>query len=226
MHNLFRPRVPAKQWHPTFKGLWQERNPWNECVLADWATGFHDRDNKFVKEFQTTFNSSFWELYLFTCLKRVGFSVDFSHTAPDFVATKGDDVVCIEAVIASHAEGATPEWERKTKPEIGETDQDKLLETAMPRIANALASKHKLYREKYSKLEHVKKRPFIIAVAPFDQPFFFMETERPMRVALYQYDVPITKPIPSENRRIIIGWESQAFFKKPNGTKVELGLLS
>lgn len=31
--------------------------------------GFEDRDGKFVKEFQTTFNSSFWELYLFACLR-------------------------------------------------------------------------------------------------------------------------------------------------------------
>ena len=223
MQNLFWAQVKPEQWHPTFKGLWQQRNPWNECVLAEWASGFKDRDNKFVKEFQTTFNSSFWELYLFACLKHVGFTVDFNHASPDFVVTKGDDTVCIEAVIASHAEGEAPEWDKVAKLKIGETDQNQLLEAALPRIANALASKHKLYREKYSNLEHVKNKPFIIAVAPFNQPFSYMETERPMRVALYQYDIPITKPITSENRRIIIGWESQAFFKKPNGTKVDLG---
>jgi hypothetical protein len=71
MDNLFWPRVSPKEWHPNFEGLWKERNPWNECVIADWAMGFQDRDNKFVKEFQTTFNSSFWELYLFACLKQV-----------------------------------------------------------------------------------------------------------------------------------------------------------
>jgi hypothetical protein len=39
-------------------------------VLTDWARGFIDRDGKFVKEFQTTFNSCFWELYVYAVLKR------------------------------------------------------------------------------------------------------------------------------------------------------------
>jgi hypothetical protein len=136
MDNLFRHIVPPEEWHPTFNALWMERNPWNECVIADWAMGFQDRDNKFVKEFQTTFNSSFWELYLFACLKHVGYSVDFQHQAPDFVASKGDDLVCIEAVIASHAEGALPEWDKEAKLKPEEPDRKKLIETAVPRLAN------------------------------------------------------------------------------------------
>ena len=115
MDNLFRLVVPPKDCHLTFARLWHQRNPWNECVLTEWAMGFQDRDHKFVKEFQTTFNSSFWELYLFACLKHVGFAVDFDHHAPDFVVSKGDDTVCIEAVIASHAEGTTPEWDGESR---------------------------------------------------------------------------------------------------------------
>jgi hypothetical protein len=225
MDNLCRHIVPPDQWHPTFKKLWQERNPWNECVIADWAMGLQDRDNKFVKEFQTTFNSSFWELYLFACLKHVGFSVDFNYHAPDFVASKGDDLVCIEAVIASHAEGTLPEWDEEAKLKVKEPDRKKLIETAVPRLANALASKCKLYRDKYSQLEHVKKRPFIIAIAPFEQPLFFLQTDQAMRNVLYQYDVPISKPVPEENRRIIFGLEYVEFFTKPNGTKIELGFF-
>jgi hypothetical protein len=40
MDNLFRHIVPPEEWHPTFKALWMERNPWNECAIADWAMGF------------------------------------------------------------------------------------------------------------------------------------------------------------------------------------------
>jgi hypothetical protein len=225
MENLFWPQVKPEQWHPTFKGLWQQRNPWNECVLADWAAGFQDRDDKFVKEFQTTFNSSFWELYLFACLKQIGFVVDFNHHAPDFVASKGGDTVCIEAVIASHAEGTTPEWDREAKVKAEETERQTIIERAIPRLANAVASKVKLYRDKYSQLEHVKKRPFVIAVAPFEQPLAFLQTNQPMRNILYQYDIPITKPIPEENRRLIFGHEYVEFFTKPNGTKIELGFF-
>jgi hypothetical protein len=225
MDNLFRLAVSPKDCHPTFAGLWHQRNPWNECVIADWAMGFQDRDNKFVKEFQTTFNSSFWELYLFACLKHVGFTVDFDQQSPDFVTSKGDDTVCIEAVIASHVEGTTPEWDSESKMKAEDTDRQKIIETAVPRLANALASKVKLYRDKYSKLEHVKKRPFIIAIAPFEQPLAFLQTNQPMRNILYQYDVPISKPVPEENRRIIFGHEYVEFFTKPNGTKIELGFF-
>jgi hypothetical protein len=225
MDNLFRPLVPPEEWHPNFEGLWKERNPWNECVIADWAMGFQDRDHKFVKEFQTTFNSSFWELYLFACLKQVGFSVDFKYHAPDFVALRENDVVCIEAVIASHAEGTLPEWDKETKLKTEEVDRKRLIETAIPRLSNALASKYKLYRDNYSKLEHVKKHPFIIAIAPFDQPLAFLQTEQAIRNVLYQYDIPIYKNVPEENRRIIFGHEYVEFFTKPNGTKIELGFF-
>ena len=65
---------------------------------------------KFVREFQTTFNSSFWELYLFAVLKNPGIEVDFSHSSPDFVAKNLP--LTIEATIASHAHDDGPEWEK------------------------------------------------------------------------------------------------------------------
>src|SRR6202162_2989236 len=44
MDNLFRLAVSPKDCHPTFAGLWHQRNPWNECVIADWAMGFQKRE--------------------------------------------------------------------------------------------------------------------------------------------------------------------------------------
>jgi hypothetical protein len=68
-------------------------------VVSGWADGFADRDGKFVEEFQMTYNSSFWELYLFAVLKHLGIKVDFSYEAPDFVAAAHP--FAIEAAIAS-----------------------------------------------------------------------------------------------------------------------------
>ena len=34
-------------------------------MLIDWTEGLVDRDNKFVREFQETFHSSFWEIFLY-----------------------------------------------------------------------------------------------------------------------------------------------------------------
>ena len=51
------------------------------AVLSGWAHGFEDRDGKFIREFQTTYNSAFWELYLFAVLKLLGIEVNFSFDA-------------------------------------------------------------------------------------------------------------------------------------------------
>jgi hypothetical protein len=83
MH-LFTPVVEPAQWHPNFRRLWMQRNPWNECVIANWVHQFEDRDGKFAKEFQTTFNSCFWELYLFACFKDRGFTADFGVKCAGF----------------------------------------------------------------------------------------------------------------------------------------------
>ena len=41
-----------------------------------------DRDNKIIKEFQTSFNSTFWEVYLYAVLKNYGLDVNFNFSTP------------------------------------------------------------------------------------------------------------------------------------------------
>ena len=59
--NLFAPIVAESKMHPNFRNILATGNGYNFDVLHDWARGFVDRDGKFVEEFQTTFNSSFWD---------------------------------------------------------------------------------------------------------------------------------------------------------------------
>lgn len=73
-------------------------------VLQAWADGFEDRDGKFVFEFQTTFESCMWELYLHAYLKEIGAEINLSHHAPDFVID-GPTEFCMEATIAAPARG-------------------------------------------------------------------------------------------------------------------------
>jgi hypothetical protein len=70
--DLFTSVVPPERFHPKFAKIIEKRNPYDEAVLMKWAEGFVDRDRKFVEEFQMTFNSSFWELYLHAILKEAG----------------------------------------------------------------------------------------------------------------------------------------------------------
>jgi len=72
--NLFEGTVPDDQQHPNFRGIKDAAVYHAEHrVLLAWAQAFIDRDHKFVKEFQTSFNSSFWELYIHAVLKEYGF---------------------------------------------------------------------------------------------------------------------------------------------------------
>jgi hypothetical protein len=86
--DLFMPVVPLSRQLPNFRALVSKSVEAERHVILDWSRGFLDRDGKFVVEFQTTFNSSFWELYLNAALKSLGFSLDFTQTAPDFSAAR------------------------------------------------------------------------------------------------------------------------------------------
>jgi hypothetical protein len=60
--DLFTPIVGEAEQNPNFRTISKQSNQFNLDVVNGWASGFQDRDGKFVKEFQTTFDSSFWEL--------------------------------------------------------------------------------------------------------------------------------------------------------------------
>lgn len=168
-------------FHPHFKHLLGNENKPLRDVISRWASGFEDRDNKFKHEFQTTFNSSFWELYLYQCFKDLEFNIDFSKASPDFtVQTLSDEVINIEAVTANHAYDTAPEWENG-----GLTENKEFLNFSSVRILNAINSKHKKYINTYSKLEHVKYNPFVVAVAPFEQSMFFIQNNEAIIRVLY-----------------------------------------
>ncbi|WFU14468.1 hypothetical protein [Bradyrhizobium sp. CB3481] len=99
--DLFTPVTTDDKLHPNFRRTLDPGAAGVRAVPNGWADGFEDRDSKFVREFRTTYNSFFWELYLFAVLNELDIAVDFSHTAPDFV-THGLPLA-IEATIASHA---------------------------------------------------------------------------------------------------------------------------
>lgn len=56
---------------------------------------------------------------------------------------------------------------------------------AIIRLSNALSSKVRKYNKSYKNLSHVPGKPFVIAVAPFEQPDFQHQYDRAMRALLY-----------------------------------------
>ena len=224
--DLFKEIVPKNDQNPNFRAITTPGlNEPELQVIKNWADGFIDRDGKFVLEFQRTFNSSFWELYIFACFKELGFRVDFSYESPDFVVSTDKGNFVAETTIASNPEGYAPEWER----DYNKTDDlkpDQILHIATIRLANAIFTKHQKYLSTYVSLEHVKGKPFVICLAPFEQPFFFMQNDHALRQVLYKYDRPLYYDDPSTGDRIIVGESWKRKISKDNDTEVELGFFT
>jgi hypothetical protein len=199
--DLFTPVVPVDKQHQNFVRTLSDAAAGVRDVLNQWADGFQDRDGKFVHEFQTTYNSSFWELYLFAVLKQLGIGVDFSFDAPDFVCP--DHALAVEAVIASHAQGDVPEWQ-KTIEGIVDKDTGAAYAQSIIRLANALTNKSEAFLNRYATLPQMQGRSYVVAISNYGTQDFNMIGDVPMQWLLYDhFDL--------------------GSVVKPNGSMIELG---
>lgn len=221
--DLFEPTVAREKMHPHFLHALERATPEDRAVLESWADGFIDRDGKFVKEFQTTFNSAFWELYLFACLKELGLNVDFAHPAPDFVVPSGRQPMAIEATSANSGINDADE-STLTVEQFMALERLPVVEKASIRLAGALRAKHLKYQNQYARLQHVQDLPFVIAVAPFDQPGFFVQNNQAMTRVLYKYDRPTMNADPKGGSPQLEHHYTETV-EKPTGVEIDLGFF-
>jgi hypothetical protein len=224
--DLFQPIVEVARFHQHFRALLDPAREPDRREFLRWADGFPDRDGKLVSEFQITFNSVFWEVYLFAAFKAYGFSFNWEHRSPDFSISNGLHDLVVEAVTANAAQGKPNEWD-KTYKDFHEFDIDRLNKEGMVRLSNSILSKYRKYERDYAGLAHVKRRPFILAVGPFEQPFFNHQYNRPIRAVLYDHyvDEPAytanPEKYPNGPPDVSLGYVS-----KENGSEIELGLFT
>jgi hypothetical protein len=245
--DLFTKQVEDEKLHPNFKAVTQENlkpdfisigmNLDKERKrLESWCDGFPDRDNKFVKEFQISFNSSFWEIYLYKLFSDYNFKFNWKYASPDFFLTSGNIDFIVEATTANKASDERPnEWDKKEplanilNPKAYDYYQNNMNEAnrySMIRLSNGILSKHKKYIESYSKLEHVKNKPFVIAIAPFEQPFFYYQYSRPIMSLLY--DIYVDEEISYKNPKEY-PYPPTVYLnnvKKDNGSEIPLGFFN
>ena len=169
-----------------------------------------------------TFNSSFWELYRFV-LKEFGLPVDFGHAAPDFVIG-GNAPFWIEAVTANSAAGGVLESDADFA-KLKSHDLETLLNNSTIRLANAVSSKFQKYQKRYGTLAHVSDRPFVLAVAPFEQPFFWFQNAQAITRVLYSYDTSRVEFVPRFGQEMVVD-ECLEYITKPNGSQVPLGYFA
>lgn len=184
-----------------------------------WAEGFEDRDNKFSKQFQETFNSMFWELYLYQCFRVLKMNIDFSEQSPDFIVKSPyGNKLCIEAVITNGTKGDKFHYEKDEKKPLEE-----IINFSAVRILNSISNKYKHYHKNYSKLDHVKKNPFIIAIAPFEQAYFFIQNNQAINLVLYGQRI---KTRTNEQEEIISEFVNIDKIDKNEKTQLDVGLFT
>jgi len=217
--DLFALQVSEATLHPVFKLVLEPRYEPERRELQRWAQGFADRDAKFVRELQTTFESSFWELYLNAALAEWGLPVDLSHHAPDFVVN-GPQQFVMEATVANPAKNGKPAYGYGVE-DIPSDFTDFNLQSTI-RLCNSFSSKVKRYREYYGAMQHVVDKPYVIAMASFDRPAAHLASSRPILAALYglYYDEQAT----GSDAKVVVSYDVHAAAKNEQ-TDVELGLF-
>ncbi|MBC5853353.1 hypothetical protein [Vibrio metschnikovii] len=217
--------LKLKNQHKNFLSVLKYSKEADRKELLRWCHGFPDRDNKLVIEFQTTFNSSFWEVYLYALFNELNIPMDWNYSRPDFLLDYMGEKIVVEATIASSANGKTPEWEKDITVAPPTRFKEMNIESII-RLSNSINTKYYKYVDSYSKLEHVKERPFVIAVAPFEQPHFNLQCEVPIMALLYDFyvdedaynDAPHL--FPNGPPDFSLGW-----VEKDNGSEIELGIF-
>ena len=217
--NLFDLHVNESKIHPLFKQVLTEpvyRK--THDIINSWGDGLLDRHgetNKFIKEFQTTFSSSLWELYLNKAFKDLGYEIDYSKPSPDFnLIGQQRNLISVEAVTSNP---------RDVK-DLDITDiNENFLEDSTLKLIGKIRDKQKLYvgngakKFPYSSLTHVRGNPFVLAIAPFDQRFSQTQNNTAINRVLYGLEPPKNY---TDSQEIV------SYIINRNGQSVDLGIFT
>lgn len=221
--DLFKTKLPPNRLHESFKMIAGDPTyaPVRD-VIQSWGQGLLDRAGeqaKFINEFQTTFNSAFWELYLNKMIIDLGFSVDYSKGSPDFcVSTPNGTQFSIEAVISDRPGAAAPK-ESYLK-------EKKFRDHCTIKLMGKLKDKKDLFtgvsgkKFPYSSLDHVQHRPFVVAIAPFDSDLSLTQNNEVINRVLFGIEPPDAHAFQTGRQRKI------SRIKKSSGAPIELGIFT
>lgn len=179
-------------WHPKVKFLTDDTLCREREILKKWTEGLIDRDNKMIREFQTTFHSCFWEFYLYALFCQMGLSLNQSHNRPDFIIQKPYQLY-VEAVVANIGKNGVGESQRRlddflsmASPPYVQKDFYEHLDESITRLSNSILSKRNKLNDNYRKCEWVRDDvPFAIALSSYDQVNYGREYIYPLMALLY-----------------------------------------
>ncbi len=191
--DLFSPIVPAEKQHVYFQRLISHSSfRGARKAINEMMPHFVDVDGNFVQQFQSDgFDSRVWELYLFAMLKESGFELDRSYQAPDFVGNNFGNEMALEAVIVGRKPGDKPSFLQEMPKLPSMVEIENKLKDEMPiRFGSPLFTKLK---RKYWDLEHVRGKPFVIAIADFHDDSSMIWSNSALYAYLYGKRYEVTR---------------------------------
>jgi hypothetical protein len=156
---IFKPIAQQNMLHPFFVVLSESKgySPARE-IIKEIAYTFEDPDGNYIQQFQTSgFDARLWELYLYAALHELGFEIDRTYKAPDYVCLSLGQKVIIEATTANSMAQENLIAASKLN---GRELEDFLAIT----FGSPLYTK---LRKCYWEQERVKGHPLILAIADF-----------------------------------------------------------
>lgn len=161
-------------------------------ILSNWTEGLIDRDKKFVRQFQESFHSCFWEMCLYKLFTEAKFELDQTHQMPDFVV-KAPIEFYVEAVVANIKDTGRKESDRTLEDQMSmvippylQHDFYQHLDEAIIRSSSKIKDKHEKFKNEYVNKAWINSaNPFIIAVGSYDQVNYGREYIYPMLALLY-----------------------------------------
>ena len=188
---------------------------------------------------------SIGELYIYQCLKKYGFKFGFNHEFPDFVVEDSNtrSRLTVECTIDTNSSGVLPEYDidakitdhvsldekvyvqtiRLVNKITDHVSLDEKVYVQTIRLVNSISSKYKKYVDHYSRASWVNGIPYVIAVAPFEQPNAYAVGNESILAVLYgdlfmrksQSYKRVSSVIKENNAEIPLG-----LFKNPNYNNV------
>src|SRR5207302_9000908 len=106
------------------------------------------------------------------------------------------------------------------------SDLNELNRAAMVRLLNSISEKSKKYLKSYQRLPHVAGKPFVLALTPFDQPFFYLQVQRAIEAVLYDYYVDEQAYIDDPAKLASVSAQNLKVVCKNNGVELPLGIFN
>ncbi|MFZ2782874.1 MAG: hypothetical protein WAZ36_00635 [Sediminibacterium sp.] len=177
---------------------------------------YKDIDGNFIDQFQSIngFDSRVWELFLFCFFREQFFSFRRNYDAPDYMIEKLNYEIAVEAVIVSR-KTELGEYEPRKPKQI----QEKLNNEVPLLYGSALFDKMK---KRYWEKEHVKGKPFVIAIADFHDTMSMTWSFNALSDYLYGYRYEHSF---DEKGELIVKPIKIGEYIKPNGTKIPSGFF-